>query len=538
MKKLVYTVQGFQNAEQEQLLQSLLTEVVRAFGSDTKVTADALSASVSFSVPKSTSCNELEQSINAALAEHGMAVLPPPNVRYYSYVGVAHKEKKGISKSAFAASLIAAIAITMVVTMLLTSLFTGAYWEARYNQGLLGGLIPSDGDEVIDTETLAVVDYLIKKYSYEGVDQQAMMEAVVKAYVAATGDLYAEYYTQEEFDAMTSESQGKMQGIGVSVVNSTLDVNGVVYNVIEIIMVYPNSPAEKAGVRPGDAVVVVKYEGTEYSINQVGYTQALNYLRGEAGTKAEFTVLRKNGAEYEPVEFSVVREAFETMSVTSKVSTTDPTVGIVQILQFDLTTPEQFEAAVQDLLGKGCDKFVFDVRNNPGGDLESIKAVLSFFLSEGDLIVSTKDKAGNERFDRVQVIKHEQSAYAGCDITKEDIGKFSNLKFTVITNGNTASAAELFTATMRDYELGIIVGQTTYGKGCMQSIFSLQYYGVEGGLKLTTQMYFPACGESYHGIGIAPHVPVELSQEAQEYNLYVLPEELDNQLQTAISQMK
>ena len=187
---------------------------------------------------------------------------------------------------------------------------------------------------------------------------------------------------------------------------------------------------------------------------------------------------------------------------------------------------------------KGCDKFVFDVRNNPGGDLESIKAVLSFFLSEGDLIVSTKDKAGNERFDRVQVLKHEQSAYAGCDITKEDIGKFSNLEFTVITNGNTASAAELFTATMRDYELGIIVGQTTYGKGCMQSIFSLQYYGVEGGLKLTTQMYFPACGESYHGIGIAPHVPVELSQEAQEYNLYVLPEELDNQLQTAISQMK
>lgn len=534
MKKLVYTVQGLQNAEQEQQLREVLPEVVRAYGSDGEVTADALSASVSFGVPKNASCAELEQSINAAIAPLGMELITPPGVRYYTFAGAPKKAKKGISTSAFVASMISAVAITLVVTMLLTALVTGAYWNSRY----LDGMIATDGETVLDDKTLQVVESLIKTYSFDQVDDEKMMEAVVKAYVAATGDLYAEYYTQEEFDAMTSENQGKMQGIGVSVVNSTLEYNGMTYSAIELIMVYPNSPAERAGLRPGDMVITVKHEGVEYSITEIGYTAALNYLRGESGTQAEFTVMRKNGANYEPVSYSVTREAFETMSVTSRVSDTDSEVGIVMILQFDLTTPEQFEAAVDDLLEKGCDKFVFDVRNNPGGDLESIKAVLSFFLAKDDLIVSTKDKNGNEEFDRVKEIKHSDKAYAGCDVTKDDIGKYSELTFTVITNVNTASAAELFTATVRDYELGTIVGTTTYGKGCMQSIFSLAYYGVPGGLKLTTRMYYPASGESYHDIGITPDVVVELSAEAQEYNLYVLPEELDNQLQTAISQMK
>lgn len=534
MKKLVYTVQGLQNAEQEQQLREILPEVLRAYGSNGEVTADALSAGISFGVPKNVSCAELEQSVNAAIAPLGMELITPPGVRYYTYAGPQKKEKKSISTGTFVATLICAISVTLVVTMLLTALVTGAYWNAKH----LGGMISTDGTTVLDDKTLQVVESLIKTYSFDEVDEEEMMEAVVKAYVAATGDLYAEYYTQEEFDAMTNENQGKMQGIGVSVVNSALEYNGMTYSVIELIMVYPNSPAEHAGLRPGDMVITVKHEGVEYSITQIGYTAALNYLRGESGTQAEFTVMRKNGADYEQISYSVTREAFETMSVTSRVSETDSKVGIVMILQFDLTTPEQFEAAVDDLTAKGCDKFVFDVRNNPGGDLESIKAVLSFFLSEGDLMVSTKDKNGSEEFDRVKVVKHSEKAYAGCDVTKDDIGKYSDMTFSVITNVNTASAAELFTATVRDYELGTIVGETTYGKGCMQSIFSLQYYGVPGGLKLTTRMYYPASGESYHGVGIAPDVTVELSAEAQGYNLYVLPEELDNQLQAAISQLK
>ena len=541
MKKLVYTVRGFENAEQQELLLACLPEVLRTFGGDGKVEVDVASASVTFNVPRKVLCEELERSINAVIKEHGMLVLPSPGVRYYAYQGPVNR-KKGVPVGAFVASLVAAVSLTLVITMLLTAVFSSAYWNAKLTGGLIGGAGSDAGaDAIVDDKTLSLVDQLIRDYAYDGVDQEALMESVIKAYVAATGDIYAEYYTKEEFDALLSESEGNMEGIGVSVINSTWEN----YSAIKLIMVYPNSPAEKAGLRPGDLVVAVKYHGVLQSVDALGgYTMAVNHLRGAAGTQAEFRVMRPVNGSYEQIDFSITRAAFETVSVTGKVSEIDPTVGIVSILQFDLPTPEQFEAIVDDLLAKGCTKFVFDVRNNPGGDLESIKAVLSYFLNEGDLIVSTKDKNGTEKKDVVKVLKHSGS-YAACDVTKEEIGKYKDLTFCVLANGNTASAAELFTATMRDYELGTIVGQTTYGKGCMQSIFDLStagpfysLYGIEGGLKLTTKMYFPACGESYHGIGIAPHVEVELPAEVmQQYTLYELPEELDTQLQAAIAQL-
>lgn len=541
MKKLVYTVQGFENAEQQELLYSLLPDVLRAYGSDGRVEADVASASVAFDVPRHTVREELEQSINAALSERGMQLLPPPGVRYYAYQGPVNR-KKGVPVSAFVASLVAAVSLTLVVTMLLTAVISSVYWNSQYMDGLIGSTPGSENVEAVTNDkTLSLVDQLIRDYAYDGVDQEALMESVIKAYVAATGDIYAEYYTKEEFDAMLSESEGSMEGIGVSVINSTWEG----YVAIKLIMVYPDSPAEQAGLKPGDLIVALKNNGEMQTIDTIGgYTAAVNLLRGAAGTQAEFRVIRPAGSSYEQIDFSITRAAFEVVSVTGKVSEIDPTVGIVSILQFDLPTPEQFEAEVDALIAKGCTKFVFDVRNNPGGDLESIKAVLSYFLAEGDLIVSTKDKNGTEKKDVVKVLKHSGS-YAACDVTADEIGKYKELTFCVLTNGNTASAAELFTATMRDYELGTIVGQTTYGKGCMQSIFDLStagpyysLYGVEGGLKLTTKMYFPASGESYHGIGIVPHVEVELPAEVmQQYTLYELPEELDTQLQAAIAQL-
>jgi carboxyl-terminal processing protease len=425
--------------------------------------------------------------------------------------------------------------------MLLTALVSTAYWNGKGLGGLLGG--NSSDELVINDSTLSLVDQLIRDYAYDGVDQEAMMDAVIKAYVAATGDIYAEYYTKEEFDALTQESQGKMEGIGVSVINGSYE--GM--TAIKLIMVYPGSPAEAAGLKPGDLIVALKYQDELQSVDALGgYTMAVNHLRGAAGTKAEFLVMRPSGSSYEQIEFAITRAAFEAVSVTGKVSKTDPEVGIVTIIQFDLPTPEQFEATVDDLIAKGCTKFVFDVRNNPGGDLESIKAIQSYFLSEGDLLVSTKDKHGNEKKEYVKAVRHTSPAYSVCDVTEDEIGKYKDLTFCVLTNGNTASAAELFTATMRDYKLGTIVGETTYGKGCMQSIYDLsrtgpyyKLYGVEGGLKLTTQMYFPACGESYHDIGIAPHVEVKLPAEVMEqYTMYDLPEELDTQLQAALEQMK
>ena len=147
------------------------------------------------------------------------------------------------------------------------------------------------------------------------------------------------------------------------------------------------------------------------------------------------------------------------------------------------------------------------------------------------------DNLGNK-----EVFKVAQSsfagAYAGCSVSKEDIGKYKDLNCVVLANENTASAAELFTSNFRDYKIATIVGVTTYGKGSMQKIFSLEQFGYSGGVKLTTNMYFPPCGESYDGIGIKPDVEVELSEAAASVNIYKLADADDNQLQRALEELK
>ena len=120
------------------------------------------------------------------------------------------------------------------------------------------------------------------------------------------------------------------------------------------------------------------------------------------------------------------------------------------------------------------------------------------------------------------------------NLTAEDIGRYRDLPFSVLVNEYSASAAELFTANMRDHEIAKVVGVTTYGKGSMQTTYSLARHGYDGALKLTTAHYFPPCGEGYDGIGITPHVEVKLSEEAQKYNINLLPDHIDNQLAAAI----
>ena len=124
------------------------------------------------------------------------------------------------------------------------------------------------------------------------------------------------------------------------------------------------------------------------------------------------------------------------------------------------------------------------------------------------------------------------------ELTAEDIGRYRDLKISLLVNDYSASAAELFTSNIRDYELGTIVGTTTYGKGCGQTTYPLSRYGYDGALKLTSFYDYPPCGEGYDGIGITPHVAVELSEEAQKYNINLLPDELDNQLAAAVASMK
>jgi carboxyl-terminal processing protease len=354
--------------------------------------------------------------------------------------------------------------------------------------------------------------------------------------------MYAAYYTEEELKAMASDNQGELEGIGVSVVNDVVELNGQKYSVLTIISVFNDSPALAGGLRIGDRVYAVfDAEGNSHTVEELGYDKAITYVRGVAGTKAHFTVLRDGAdGQYVAHEFEIERKKITTESVSGRVSEQDPTIGIVKISQFDLTTPPQFKHTMDELIGKGCQKFVFDVRYNPGGDLQSIEAVLSLFLNEGDVMIKTVYKDGSGETDKVEVKSHNDEAYRTCDVTREDIGKYRNYQFAVLTNEYTASAAELFTSNLRDYELATLVGNTTYGKGCMQSTYDLSYWGVKGGLKLTTAWYLPPSEQNYHDIGIVPHIEVNMDESLIEKygNIYLIPDSEDPQLIAALQALK
>ena len=261
-------------------------------------------------------------------------------------------------------------------------------------------------------------------------------------------------------------------------------------------------------------------------------------------------MLRGNENSLEKLEpFNIVRKNIIARSVYTRIpkldGNVDGKIGVVKITKFDYTTPTQFCEAVEALKKDGCDKFIIDVRNNPGGYQSSIGAVLSYFLNEGDVYIRTKDKSGNIESETIKVVSDFEGPYAGCNVTKEDIGKYKGLKVTVLCNEYTASAGELFVATFKDYGIGKVVGNTTFGKGKLQSTYYLKNYalfnygvmGIDGAVKITTHEYFSAKTDSYDGIGIEPDEKIQLSEEAKKYNVYDYEklDPVDDQLLKAIN---
>ena len=391
------------------------------------------------------------------------------------------------------------VLMAMIITFMATFV---AVYSSKGEDGSIGtnGAFPEFYDELSEIKA-----YFDNIYIGE-IDDETLTDAVISGYVAGSGDKYAYYYNEEAYEELRRELQGDMQGIGVMVIYNA-DYKG-----IEIINVFPDSPAMEAGVEPGDLIV---YVGDELeSVAYLGYEGALKKLQGEAGTVAKFVAYR--GDNYtEEHKFEIERSFVTEQTVDYRVYSLDSSVGIIKITSFDTKTVEQFKNAVSALQAEGVTKLVFDVRNNPGGELVSICTILDSLLPEGP-IIRTVDKSGTETIPYTS------------DATELD------MPMAVIVNGSTASAAELFTSALMDYEKATVVGTLTYGKGCMQSIFPLQSGGA---LSLTSALYYPPFSENYNEIGITPDVVVELEGEAAEKNIYKLTDEEDTQLKAAVASL-
>ena len=327
----------------------------------------------------------------------------------------------------------------------------------------------------------------------DDVKQEDLEDAVYAGFLSALNDPYTVYYNEEETKEIKESTSGEYSGIGAAMMQN------VQTGEITITTVYEDSPAEKAGLLEGD----ILYQVDDHKIEDQDTSEVVSWIKGEEGTEVKLSVYR--GEDREEHTLTAVREKIQSQTVEHEMK--EDKIGYISVQGFEDVTYEQFKSALEDLEAQGMEGLVIDLRNNPGGNLDTVVEMLKLILPEGR-IVSIKDKYGNEEtYD--------------CD------GKHEFQKpLAVLVNGYSASASEIFAG--KDYGIGTLVGTTTYGKGIVQELFSFEDDTM---IKITTAEYFTPSGENIHKKGIQPDVEVEYTYDASNPTS-------DNQLQKALDVVK
>ena len=350
-------------------------------------------------------------------------------------------------------------------------------------------------EDASSEEKLSVLKGLIDENYIGDVDEEALEEGIYKGYIQGLEDPYSVYYNEEETKDLYETTEGEYSGIG-AVLSQDLESG-----VITLVQIYEDSPAAKAGLKDNDILTKVG----DIEVTDMDLSEVVTYIKGEKGTDVDLTVLR--GEDAEEITVTATRDTVEAQTV--KYEMLEGQTGYLSVSEFDSVTYAQYEEALNELTAQGMTGLIVDIRNNPGGNLNTVCEMLDLVLPKGT-IVYTEDKDG----------KRETA-------TSDDEHQI-NVPMVVLVNGNSASASEIYAGAIQDYGIGKIVGTQTYGKGVVQQIFDL---GDGTSVKLTIAEYFTPNGRSIDGEGITPDVEVEY--EADENN-----PEADNQLEKALEVMK
>lgn len=350
-------------------------------------------------------------------------------------------------------------------------------------------------EDASSEEKLSVLKGLIDENYIGDVDEEALEEGIYKGYIQGLEDPYSVYYNEEETKDLYETTEGEYSGIG-AVLSQDLESG-----VITLVQIYEDSPAAKAGLKDNDILTKVG----DIEVTGVDLSEVVTYIKGEKGTDVDLTVLR--GEDAEEITVTATRDTVEAQTV--KYEMLEGQTGYLSVSEFDSVTYAQYEEALNELTDQGMTGLIVDLRNNPGGNLNTVCEMLDLVLPKGT-IVYTEDKDG----------KRETA-------TSDDEHQI-NVPMVVLVNGNSASASEIYAGAIQDYGIGKIVGTQTYGKGVVQQIFDL---GDGTSVKLTIAEYFTPNGRNIDGEGITPDVEVEY--EADENN-----PEADNQLEKALEVMK
>ena len=408
------------------------------------------------------------------------------------------KKGSGNMKNKFAAGVLTGLLSSLVLVIIVLSLQMWAFPSSGAGSNGSSG-IAEDTETAILKKVGKLEDY-IKDYYLEEYKEADFADGIYKGVVNSLGDPYSTYYTSEEYQKLIETTSGKYCGIGATVSQNYKT------GIITIVEPFENSPAAKGGLKPGD--VISKVAGKEVTGEDI--SEVVTNMKGEEGTEVTLEIIREGKTE--PFEVTLVRANIEVPSIQSELM--DDSIGYIRITEFEDNTDEQFEEALAELEKKNMKGLVIDLRNNGGGSLETVVNMLDRILPEG-MIVYTKDKNGK-----------------GMEFKSSDEEKLT-IPLTVLINGNSASASEIFAGAVQDYGLGTLVGTTSFGKGIVQSVLPLDDGSA---IKLTTSKYYTPKGRNIHGTGIDPDVEIELDEKVA--GKITIKKAEDNQLQKAISILK
>ena len=367
------------------------------------------------------------------------------------------------------------IIIVIITTSLITAFATYQYLRNNVLAIRKGNNTSFEGLEYTLSQFRTELE---NKYIGE-INDEELIDGALKGYVNALGDPYTTYYTKEEMKEIMEETNGNFVGIGIYMTENIKE------NVIMVIKPIENSPAEKAGILPGD--IITKINDVEYTGDKL--EEASNKIRGEEGTKVKLEIYR-NG---ETKEFEITRKKVVISHITTKVL--EDNIGYIAISDFDGDCANEFKTKYKELEKKGITKLIIDIRNNGGGIVDKSLEIANTMIEKGSTLLITKDKKNNE------------------DITKATENPIINMPVVVLTNEYSASASEILAGALKDNNKATLVGTKTYGKGIIQELNKLS----DGsGLKVTVSEYYTPNHTAINKIGITPDVEVELSDEAKK----------------------
>lgn len=385
-------------------------------------------------------------------------------------------DKKTKRQSIYKIIMLVVLAVT--ITFMLTTVTMYKKFQDAYVKEALGGTTGSTSSGSSLIKTLESFKTMLEQKYIGEIDEEKLIEGAIKGYVEGLEDPYTEYLTKEEMQDFTEETSGEYVGIGVYITNYKTN------NSILVVGVMKGSPALDAGMQAGD--IIEKIDGTLYTGEQLN--AATRVLKGQEGTNVKVTIVRDGKEE----ELNIVRKKITVDHVASQML--EDNIGYIQVDSFDSGVADRAEEQLNELKEKGAKGIILDLRSNGGGIVDEATGIADLFLNKGETVLITKGKSENEDETKAK---------------KDPIIK--DIPLVVLVNQGSASASEILAGALKDKYGATIVGMNTYGKGVIQTLYSLSN---GGGLKITTEEYYTPNHNKINKVGIKPDVEIELTKDS------------------------